>query len=45
MATQDDDPEVQPSIQDIDYTQGHIVILLTAQTNDRERYLLVEKII
>ena len=45
MVTQDDDPELQPSIQDIDYTQGHIVMPLTAQTNDPERYVLTEKII
>ena len=38
MATQVADP-------DIDYTQGHIVMLLTSQTNDQERYTLVEKII
>ena len=45
MATQDGDLEIQPSIRDIDYTQGQIVILLAAQTNDRERYALTEKII
>ena len=45
MATQDGDPELQPSIRDIEYTQGHITILLAAQTNDRERYALAEKII
>ena len=45
MATQDGDPELQPSIRDIDYTQGHISMLLTAQTNDQERYELAEKII
>ena len=45
MATQDGDPELQPSIRDIEYTQGHITILLAAQTNDQERYALVEKII
>jgi hypothetical protein len=35
MATQDGDPELHPSIRDIDYTQGHIAMLLTAQTNIR----------
>ena len=45
MATQDGDPELQPSIRDIDYTQGQIAILLAAQPNDRERYALAEKII
>ena len=45
MATQDGDLEIQPSIRDIDYTQGQIVILLATQTNDRERYALMEKII
>ena len=45
MATQDGDPELQPSIRDIDYTQGQIAILLATQTNDRERYALAEKII
>ena len=45
MTTQDDDPKVQPRIRDIDYTQGHIVILLAVQTNDQERNALTEKII
>ena len=45
MATQDGDPELQPNIRDIDYTQGQIDILLVSQTNDRERYALSEKII
>ncbi len=45
MATQDGDPELQPSIRDIDYTQGQISILLTTQKNDQERYALAEKII
>ena len=45
MSTQDGDPELQPSIQDMDYTQGHIVMLLASQTNDQERYVLTEKII
>ena len=33
MATQDGGPELHPSVQDIDYTRGHIVMLLTAQSN------------
>ena len=45
MVTQDSEPELQPSIRDIDYTQGQITILLAVQTNDRERYALAEKII
>jgi hypothetical protein len=28
VATQDGDPELQTSIRDIDYTQGHIAMLL-----------------
>ena len=45
MATQHGDPELQSSIRDIDYTQGQIALLLAAQSNDRERYALAEKII
>ena len=45
METQDGDPELQPNIRDIDYTQGQIDILLVSQTNDRERYTVTEKII
>ena len=33
------DPEVPPSILDIDYTPSHIAELLTTQTNDQERLL------
>ena len=33
------------SILDIDYTPSHIAELLAAQTNDRERYMLAEKLI
>ncbi len=36
---------MKPIILDIDYTPSHIATLLTAQTNDHERYVLVEKIV
>jgi predicted nuclease with TOPRIM domain len=39
------DPELTPSILDIDYAPSHIAELLTAQTNDQERYALAEKMI
>ena len=42
---QEGDPELTPSILDIDYTPSHIAELLAAQTNDRERYALSEKMI
>ena len=42
---QEDDPEVTPSILDIDYTPSHIAEPLSAQTNNRERYVLTEKMI
>ena len=47
MTTQslEDDPELKPSILDIDYTPSHIATLLTVQTNDQERCALAEKII
>jgi hypothetical protein len=38
MTTRNGDPELQLNIRDIDYAQGNIVMLLAAQTNDRERY-------
>ena len=47
MATQEQegDPELTPSILDIDYTPSHIAELLAAQTDDRERCALAEKMI
>ena len=45
MVTQEVDPELTPSILGMDYTLSHITELLTAQTNDQERYTLTEKII
>ena len=42
---QEGDPELTPSILDIDYTPSHIAELLAAQTNGRERYSLSEKMI
>jgi hypothetical protein len=43
MATQDGN--LERSIQEIDYTKDQIDMLLATQTNDQERYELVEKII
>jgi hypothetical protein len=45
MATQDGDPELQPSIREIDYMQGQIAILLATQTNEQERHSLAQIII
>ena len=45
MATQHGDPVLQPSTWSTDYTHDHIAMLLSAQTNDQERYALAEKII
>ena len=47
MATQEQegDPELTPNILDIDNTPSHIAELLAAQSNDRERYALAEKMI
>ena len=45
MVTQEVDPELTPSILGMDYTLSPITELLTAQTNDQERYTLTEKII
>ena len=45
MATQHGDPVPQPRTWATDYTHDHIAMLLSAQTNDQERYALVEKII
>ncbi len=45
MATQHGDPVLQPSTRSIDYTDDHIAMLLSAQTNDQGRYALAEKII
>ena len=33
MTTQDGGPELNPNVRDIDYSRGHITMLLTAQTN------------
>jgi len=45
MATQNLNLALQPIILDIDDTTSQIATLLAAQTNDQERYALVEKII
>ena len=42
---QEGDPELSPSILDIDYTPSHITKFLTVQTNDQEQYTLTEKMI
>ena len=42
---QEGEPELTQSILDIDYTPSHIAELLSAQTNDQERYTLAEKLI
>jgi hypothetical protein len=36
MATQDGDPELQPSIREIDYMQGQIAILLAKEIERKE---------
>ena len=42
---QEGEPELTQSILDFDYTPSHIAELLSAQTNDQERYTLAEKLI
>jgi hypothetical protein len=41
---QEGDPELIQSNRNVDYTQGHIAMLLAAQTNDQERYALAQRI-
>ena len=33
MTTQDVGPELHPNVRDIDYTRGHLAMLLAEQTN------------
>ena len=42
---QEGDPELTPRTLDSDYTPSHIPEILTAQTNDQERYTMTEKMI